>query len=255
MKTKFIFIYSGKGGVGKSTISINLAYSLASYNPSLRVGLFDADLEAPSIPVLLKGLKVAQPMRMKEMKILPALIEGVKISSTGLINHPKDNLYLSGKMLEGALNQLLFHDAWDVDLLLIDLPPGTNEIHRQILSRLKGDVLLVTSPQVLSYSDTQRGIDFLKHFDVNILGIIENLSYHECHHCGSTNLIFKGNTDKLLAAPNKLSVIMKLPVMEGLGSRTEDKPFVLSNNNHPISNLFKGLGNMITSNSFSFVKG
>lgn len=240
---KVLFVYSGKGGVGKSTFSVNLAYSLKG----VKVGLFDADFEGPSIPTMLFNLE-NQKMHAKGLNIIPGIYGGVYVSSVGFLEKDRNGIYLSGKYLEGALNQLLFHAGWNVDVLIIDLPPGTSEIHNLLFQQLKGKCLLITTPQAVSFSDTQRGIDLLRTKEIELLGIVENMISFKCECCGHSNEIFTGKTEEKLAQPNGLTLLESMPMLPDI-SKTGNCgiPIVVSNPDHPVTTQFSNLATSIFS--------
>lgn len=223
-KTNVIFVYSGKGGVGKSTIALNLAFSLKG----LKVGLFDADLEGPSIPTLINKLKAdSNKIRMKGHIILPLNYGGVKVMSTGFIENSQDGIYLNGYNLEGAINQLLDLETWDVEVLIIDLPPGTGLIHRYLFENIQGDCVLVTTPQDVCYADTQRGIELINEFNIKIIGEVQNMSYYECSHCNQREYILNNNK-KLYSYGNEVKRLLEFPITENL-SNNNGVPIVLGN--------------------------
>jgi len=140
---KIIYVYSGKGGVGKSTVCINLAFSLS--NLGYRVGVFDADLSTPSLPNMVRKVNFTKAI-MEDIVVVPSQYERISLTSTGLLGIASDGTFLSGLYLKGALYQLIFGIDWDVDVLLIDMPPGTTDLHKELFYFLKGQVLLVTTP-------------------------------------------------------------------------------------------------------------
>lgn len=204
---KVIYVYSGKGGVGKSTICINLAFALSSLG--YKVGVFDADLSSPSIPNLTKGLQSTHT-DMTGLLIQPHLIEGVLISSTGFLTIPSDGTYLTGQYLKGALYQMFFGVDWDVDYLFIDMPPGTSEIHGELFYNLKGSVLLVSTPHITSYEDVERSIDLIERFNLPIIGLIENMTHVFCDHCGHEIKLFPNNATNEFCKKKNISFVQSL---------------------------------------------
>ena len=152
-----IFIGSGKGGVGKSTTAATLALFLS--NIGLHVGLLDADLAGPSLPVLFGN---NGPVAVRKGRMQPVVFGGVKALSTGFIAPPDRAVVWSGAMLEGALWQLIHEADWGaLDVLVVDLPPGTNEVHMRIADEFpEAEVVLVTAPDDLSVADAMRALDF-----------------------------------------------------------------------------------------------
>jgi ATP-binding protein involved in chromosome partitioning len=168
-----IAVGSGKGGVGKSTISANLAVGLAQWGAS--VGLLDADIYGPNIPTLM-GVEELPPPEGEKM--VPALAHGVKVMSMGFLVGAAEALVWRGPMIHSALRQLLTEVVWgELDYLVIDLPPGTGDAQLSVaqLVPLSGGVV-VTTPQLLSVSDARRGVTAFQKLNVPVLGIVENMS-------------------------------------------------------------------------------
>jgi ATP-binding protein involved in chromosome partitioning len=168
-----IAVGSGKGGVGKSTVSVNLAVALARMGAS--VGLLDADIYGPNIPMLM-GIEELPPP--KGETLVPALAYGVRVMSMGFLIAPEEALVWRGPMIHGALRQLLTEVAWgELDYLVVDLPPGTGDAQLSVaqLVPLTAGVV-VTTPQLLSVSDARRGVAAFQKLGVPVLGIVENMS-------------------------------------------------------------------------------
>lgn len=177
---RIIYVYSGKGGVGKSTVSVNIAFTFL--NLGYKVGLFDADLSTPSIPTLVKGVKFTDQYMHKNL-VMPAKYKGLLYSSTGNLGETTDGSFLSGQYLKGALYQLFFGISWDVDILIIDMPPGTTDLHTNLFYNLEGDILFVTTPHSTSHEDLIRSAALIERFNLNVIGVIENMSYVNCTNC------------------------------------------------------------------------
>ncbi|MEM4254625.1 MAG: P-loop NTPase [Candidatus Woesearchaeota archaeon] len=185
--TKIFYVYSTKGGVGKSTFSVNLAFTFKKLRKS--VTLLDLDFSSPSIPRMLAGLKKIAS-RMKNFKVIPARFGGVDVVSMGFLSAPQDVSFLSGKYLEGALYQLVLNKRWQTDVVIIDMPPGFGELHRLMFAKLSGGVILITTPQNLCYDNLLRGLTFLSKLNVPIIGYVDNMAYVRCEKCRSKNLLF-----------------------------------------------------------------
>lgn len=171
-----IAITSGKGGVGKSTVSVNLAYALK--RQGAKVGLIDADIYGPSIPMLL-GKRDAKPLANDDKKILPIEANGLKFMSFGLFIGEKDPVIWRGPMLGGVLNQFLFDVDWgELDYLLIDLPPGTGDVQLSMIQAVDiSGVVGVSTPQDVALLDSTKGLKMFEQVKTPILGVIENMSY------------------------------------------------------------------------------
>ena len=182
-----IAIASGKGGVGKSTVCVSLAVALA--RTGARVGLLDTDIYGPSIPIMM-GVK-EQP-ELKEQKLIPIIRYGVKLMSIGFLISEDTPLIWRGPMVMKAVEQLLMDVDWgELDYLMIDLPPGTGDVQLTLAQKVPmTGVVIVTTPQDVALLDVVRGISMFKKLNVPILGIIENMSFFQCPHCGERTEIF-----------------------------------------------------------------
>jgi len=176
-----IAVSSGKGGVGKSTVSVNLAVALAL--TGAKVGLLDADIYGPNIPMM---MGVAKPPEQKDGKIVPAESHGVKLISMGFFVPEDTAVVWRGPMVHTAIQQLFRDVLWgELDYLLIDLPPGTGDAQLTLtqLVPLTGAVT-VTTPQEVALHDVRKGMMMFQKVNVPLLGIVENMSYFLCGHCG-----------------------------------------------------------------------
>ena len=167
-------MYSGKGGVGKTTLAVNLAYYLHRQN--LRVGICDADLNSPSVTSYIRGVNPSVKMKITPSLVLePSVFDGVKVSSTGLTRYNDKHFVISDDYIAGALHQMLLGVNWEVDFLIIDLPPGFSNIHSEIVKFFKtAKMFLVTDSKYISYADSLFGIQAFKKLDINLIGIIDN---------------------------------------------------------------------------------
>ena len=185
---RIIAIASGKGGVGKSTVSANLACALAAEGK--RVGLLDADVYGPSQPRML-GVS-GRPSSPDGKTILPMRNHGVTMMSIGLMTNEGQAVVWRGPMLMGALQQMLMQVQWGaLDILLVDLPPGTGDVQLTLAQKAKLDgAIIVSTPQDVALLDARKGIDMFKQLNTPILGMIENMSTHICSNCGHEEHIF-----------------------------------------------------------------
>jgi len=185
---RLIAIASGKGGVGKSTVSANLACALAQQGR--RVGLLDADVYGPSQPRML-GIS-GRPASPDGKIILPMRNHGVTMMSIGLMTNEDQAVVWRGPMLMGALQQMMMQVQWGaLDVLLVDLPPGTGDVQMTLAQKAQVDgAIIVSTPQDVALLDARKGIDMFQQFKVPILGMIENMSTHICSQCGHEEHIF-----------------------------------------------------------------
>ncbi len=182
-----IAVTSGKGGVGKTTVAVNLACALAA--DGARVGLLDCDIYGPNVPIML-GLK-GQPAAEGRM-IVPLEAYGLKVMSMGFLADEDTPLIWRGPMLHGVIQQFLYQVKWgELDYLVADLPPGTGDVQLTMVQSvpLSGGVV-VTTPQDVALADARKGIMMFRQVQVEVLGIIENMSYFLCPHCGHRSEIF-----------------------------------------------------------------
>jgi ATP-binding protein involved in chromosome partitioning len=175
-----IAIGSGKGGVGKSTVSANLAIALA--RGGKKVGLIDADVYGPSQPTLLGTYEKPEG---KDEKLIPVEAHGIRFLSLGQLVSPGHALAWRGPMATGALANLVDADWGDTELLIVDLPPGTGDVQLSLIQRSRpAGAVLVSTPQDLSLIDARRAVDLFNKTSVPVLGIIENMATYTCPHCG-----------------------------------------------------------------------
>ncbi|WP_127715574.1 Mrp/NBP35 family ATP-binding protein [Halobacteriovorax sp. HLS] len=173
---KVLAVSSCKGGVGKSTVSVNLAMTLK--NQGHKVGLLDADIYGPSLPMLL-GQRAAKPIANDNKKIVPVETHGLKFISFGLFVEEGDAVIWRGPMLGGVLNQFLFDVDWgELDYLIVDLPPGTGDMQLSMVQATEVDAAIVVStPQQVAILDTKKGIKMFEKINIPIIGMVENMSY------------------------------------------------------------------------------
>ena len=184
-----VAVASGKGGVGKSTVATNLAVALGL--AGLRTGLLDADIYGPNIPLLM-GVDEKPEVR-GDNRIVPFFNHGVKMQSLGFFLSDNTPVIWRGPMVMKAVQQLLQDTDWgELDVLVIDLPPGTGDVQLTLVQTvpLTGAVL-VTTPQNLALLDVQKGAEMFKHVNAPLLGIVENMSFHQCPDCGKETEIFR----------------------------------------------------------------
>ena len=183
-----IAVASGKGGVGKSTVSANLACALAAQGR--RVGLLDADVYGPSQPRML-GVS-GRPASPDGKTILPLRNHGVTLMSIGLMTNDDQAVVWRGPMLMGALQQMMMQVQWGaLDVLIVDLPPGTGDVQMTLSQKARVDgAIIVSTPQDVALIDARKGIDMFQQLNVPILGMIENMSTHVCSNCGHEEHVF-----------------------------------------------------------------
>lgn len=239
-----IAIASGKGGVGKSTIAVNLAVSLAL--DGARVGLLDADIYGPSIPLMM-GINTRP--QMQDQKLIPPEAHGVKVMSIGFFIDPTQAVIWRGPMVSSALKQFMTDVNWGkLDYLVFDLPPGTGDIQLTLVQTiLLSGIVIVTTPQDISLADARKAFAMFQKVNVPVLGIIENMSYHICRHCGHREDIFATGGGKKTAAELGVPLLGEVPIYSPIriGSDT-GKPIVVLETNTPQSQLIRKIAqNMV----------
>ncbi|MCF8053853.1 MAG: Mrp/NBP35 family ATP-binding protein [Deltaproteobacteria bacterium] len=207
-----IVVMSGKGGVGKSTVAVNLAVSLALKGK--RVGLLDVDIHGPSIPTML-GIKGRQ-MTGSEDGINPVEVEGLKVMSIGLLaSNDEEAIIWRGPVKGAVIKQFIQDVAWgDLDYLIVDAPPGTGDEPLslcQIIGTLDGAVI-VTTPQKVASVDVKKSITFCRRLNVPILGVVENMSGFVCPHCGQRTDIFPAGGGAQLAREMGVKFLGAIPL-------------------------------------------
>ena len=220
-----IAVGSGKGGVGKSTVSVNIAVALAQ--SGARVGLMDADIYGPNTPTMLGVDKLPEP---NGQKLIPADAFGIKMISMGLLVKPGQPLIWRGPMLNSAIRQFLSDVEWgELDYLIIDLPPGTGDAALSLAQALPlSGAVVVTLPQLVSLEDASRGLNMFKQLEVPILGVIENMSYLDLPD-GTRMDLFGSGGGKSLAKATDTTFLGKIPIDQNvrIGGDT-GKPIVVS---------------------------
>ncbi len=206
-----ILVASGKGGVGKSTTAVNLAYALQ--DEGARVGILDADIYGPSIPLLL-GLQNEKPTASENDLLMPLNKFGLYAQSIGFLVDANDATVWRGPMASGALTQLLNETDWgELDYLIVDMPPGTGDIQLTMSQKLPASgAIIVTTPQDLAVADATKGIAMFKQVNMPILGVIENMSYFECNHCGEKNHLFGECGGERVAHQSGYPLLAQIPL-------------------------------------------
>ena len=206
-----IAVAAGKGGVGKSTVAVNLALALARHGA--KVGLLDADVFGPSIPTML-GAPEVPATASQESRIIPALHQGLKVISVGFFVDKGEAVVWRGPMVHRLLQQFLGDVDWgDLDYLVCDLPPGTGDVQLSLSQLIPiAGAVMVTTPQEVSIIDVVKGIAMFEKVEIPILGIVENRSYYKCPACGHTDEIFSHGGGKRLAQEVGADFFGEIPI-------------------------------------------
>ncbi len=192
-----VAVASGKGGVGKTTVAVNLAIALERMGAA--VGLLDADVYGPNVPLMLGTEE--QPQAISERQILPVGAYGLKIISMGLLNPGDKPMIWRGPMLHSVMQQFLRSVVWgDLDYLIVDLPPGTGDVQLSLIQTVSlTGAILVTTPSAVALQDVRKAVEMFRQVNVDVLGIVENMSYFTCPHCQERVDIFGQGEGKKLA--------------------------------------------------------
>jgi len=235
-----IAVASGKGGVGKSTTSVNLALALAAEGAT--VAILDADIYGPSIPTML-GL--SGPPESKDNKtMMPKLSFGIQTMSIGYLVEADKAMIWRGPMATNALQQLLRDTNWqDVDYLIIDLPPGTGDIQLTLAQQIPvSGAIIVTTPQDIALIDAQRGLAMFEKVNVPILGLVENMSVHVCSQCGHHDPIFGEGGGIVMAEANHIDFLGALPLDINIRLNADSgRPTVIADPDGAASIMYKAI--------------
>ena len=227
-KIKYIIgVFSAKGGVGKSAISLQLAHSLI--DKGFKVGLLDADIYGPSQSLMLQ----AKPVKLKTLKdnqmINPLEVQNLKFISMGLISGERTPLVARGPKVSGAVMQLFSKTNWgELDYLIVDTPPGTGDAQMTLLQRIPiTTTLVVTTPQNVSISDCRRGIEMIKKFNKPITGLIENMSWFQPEKQEKKYFLFGQGGGEELAREYSLELLSQIPLIEAIeGNEFQNHPLL-----------------------------
>lgn len=206
-----VAVASGKGGVGKSTVAVNLALAWAA--GGAQVGILDADIYGPSQPLML-GLSGQKPSSPDGKHILPLRAHGLTAMSIGFLVDPSQAVVWRGPMVTQALTQLLGDTEWgELDYLIVDMPPGTGDIQLTLAQRVPvAAAIIVTTPQDIALADARKGLAMFEKVSIPVLGIIENMSVHVCSNCGHLDHIFGSGGGARIAAEFGVPLLGELPL-------------------------------------------
>jgi ATP-binding protein involved in chromosome partitioning len=233
----FIAVASGKGGVGKSTVAVNLALAISKKRKN--VGLLDADVWGPSIPIMM-GLN-ERPVATPEKKIIPLEKYGLRLMSIGFLIDEDDTVIWRGPMVHGAVKQFVEDVDWrGTDYLVVDLPPGTGDAQLSLIQTvpLSGGVI-VTTPQDVALIDVRRGVQMFRKLNVSVLGVVENMSYLVCPHCGGEIDIFSRGGGRRISEKFNVPFLGEIPIdPEIRKGGDEGNPIVISHPESPAAKAF-----------------
>ena len=234
-----IAVASGKGGVGKSTVAVNLAVALSQLGHS--VGLLDADCYGPSIPVMLGIGENEKPHVTEERKIAPLRKWDLDVMSIGFFVERDNAVIWRGLMVTKALQQFFFEVDWkDVDFLIIDLPPGTGDTQLTMVQNIQVDgAIIVSTPQDVALADARKGLAMFRETQVPIIGLIENMSFFACPHCGERTEIFSHGGARRTAEELGAPFLGEIPLVTALRETSDGgTPFMATRDDSPARRAF-----------------
>ena len=239
-----VAVASGKGGVGKSTTAVNLALALAA--EGAMVGILDADIYGPSIPMML-GIS-GKPESDDGKTMDPMENYGVQVMSIGFLVAQDEAMIWRGPMATQALEQLLRQTNWkDLDYLIVDLPPGTGDIQLTLSQRVPmTGAVIVTTPQDIALLDAKKGIKMFQKVGVPILGIVENMAVHVCSNCGHTEHIFGADGGKKMAAEYDMDYLGALPLDIQIRLQADNgQPTVVADPDGQVAGIYKSVARQV----------
>ncbi|MGH7814991.1 MAG: Mrp/NBP35 family ATP-binding protein [Candidatus Binataceae bacterium] len=240
-----VAVGSGKGGVGKSTVAANLALALAQ--SGLNVGLLDADIYGPSIPMMF-GTGEARPAAVDKQHFRPVEKFGVKLISIGFFLSEQAPVIWRGPMVMGAIRQFLKDTIWGaLDFLIVDLPPGTGDAQLTLAQQVPLDgAVIVTTPQDVALLDATRAVKMFRQVHCPLLGVVENMSYFVCPDCGERDEIFGYGGGERMAAEEGAPLLARVPLFPEVREAGDaGEPIVIANPNHPASAAYFDLARAV----------
>jgi len=215
-----IAVASGKGGVGKSTVSANIALALAAEGAA--VGVLDADIYGPSQPHMM-GIVGDQPVSEDGKTMLPLRAHGLQLMSIGALVDPDQPMVWRGPMVTSALSQLTHQTQWqDLDYLIVDMPPGTGDIQLTLAQQVPvSGVVIVTTPQNIAAIDARKGLAMFRKVSISVLGVIENMSTHICSKCGHEETIFGEGGARKISEDFDVQLLGQLPLSAKVREQTD----------------------------------
>lgn len=237
-----IAVASGKGGVGKSTTSINLAIALAQEGAT--VGLLDADIYGPSMQMMLGVDADTRPKQYGTHYMLPIEAHGIQSMSMAYLVTEKTPMVWRGPMATGALQQLLYQTYWtDLDYLIIDMPPGTGDIQLTLSQKVPvAGAVVVTTPQDIALLDAQKGIEMFRKVSVPVLGVVENMAVHICSKCGNQEHVFGHGGGDSIASEYGVPMLGSLPLSLQIREQADKgEPLMVSDPTSEAAGLYRGV--------------
>jgi ATP-binding protein involved in chromosome partitioning len=241
---RVVAVSSGKGGVGKSTVATNLALALATLQG--RVGLMDADVYGPSIPLMLGIDDKAEPDEQKRLR--PIERHGLKVMSMGFFVGDSTPIIWRGPMLTKLITEFLRNCDWgELDTLVLDLPPGTGDVQLTLTQQVPiSGAIIVTTPQEVALADVRRGIQMFRQVNAPVLGVIENMSWHLCPGCGARAELFGHGGGAAMAKELGVPFLGELPLVRAVREAGDrGVPIVAAEPSHPVSRAYREIAERV----------
>ena len=239
---KIVAVSSGKGGVGKSTVTANLAAALST--SGVRVGVLDADIYGPSQAMMFGVPAGTRPQTAEDKYFIPVVAHGIQTMSISYLIDENTPMVWRGPMVSSALQQLLMQTQWDaLDVLLIDMPPGTGDIQLTLSQKVPVDgAIVVTTPQDIALLDAKKGIEMFRKVEIPVLGVVENMSTHICTNCGHIDPVFGEGGGAKLAEQYQTRLLGKLPLAMPIRIQADaGTPVVFSEPDSEFTAIYKAL--------------
>lgn len=240
-----VAVASGKGGVGKSTVAANLALGLVAHG--LKVGLLDCDVYGPSMPLMM-GVKDKPAKAPDGKRLTPPVSYGVKVMSMGFLASDKTPMIWRGPMVANAVEQMLRGVAWEpLDVLVVDMPPGTGDAQLTLAQRVPlAGALIVSTPQDIALLDARKGLNMFRQLDVPVLGIVENMSYFHCPHCGERTDVFGHGGARREAGEAKVDFLGEIPLDVAIRDTSDSgKPITATQPDSPHAETFREIARKV----------
>ena len=244
-----IAVASGKGGVGKSTTTVNLALAMA--REGAKVGILDADIYGPSQGMMLGFSADTRPQIRDEKFFVPPMAHGVQVMSMAFLMTKDTPVAWRGPMVTGALMQLISQTDWqDLDFLFVDMPPGTGDIQLTLAQKVPvAGSVIVTTPQDIALLDARRGIEMFRKVNIPVLGVVENMSTHICSNCGQHEAIFGDAGGQSLAEEFDVEVLGKLPLSMAIRTLSDaGQPPVVSEPEGDVAAIYQSIARKLGAN-------
>ncbi|MDX1466022.1 MAG: iron-sulfur cluster carrier protein ApbC [Halomonas sp.] len=241
-----VAVASGKGGVGKSTVTVNLALAMAA--EGYRVGILDADIYGPSQAQMLGVGEGVRPQSAGENRFRPLEAHGIQAMSMAFLADVREPMVWRGPMVAGAFQQMLTQTAWDdLDYLFIDMPPGTGDIQLTLAQKVPVDgAVIVTTPQDIALLDARKGIEMFRKVNVPVLGVVENMSLHTCSQCGHSEPIFGEGGGERIAAEYETRVLGRLPLSLAIREQVDGgRPTVVAEPESEVTTGFRDMARQV----------